>query len=384
MRNPQDWGQPCPHPVCTHSRRLPQGNGRALATSLTHSGTRRLLRCHPCETPVSETRAPVFVALRTSEATGMLARTRLLVRGALAGLSCGRGGTEEPGLAWRRRAASQADARNHHRRPPRPVTQGQREAMGPCSGRQQAQETDVAGESLPDSAAGRPGGGGSCAPALRLMRTALGGPRTLDTAPEVVAGTQARVAGLPAVFSTGFPGSLAALSAACPVVTTFARPGKRGRPRQPRGEPPPALRDGPWVPQPPHGTVRTRSPRGVVGPARLPPRGLRLSTAWVARVHVPVRQALAPLARKTSSLWQDRERRRQRVGFVQAFAKRASPHMRVPPPLAQHAQTRHGAIRPRGRQQTPARAAGLTDHVWTFRERLTVKFEPLNAQSMSG
>ena len=130
MRNPQDWGQPCPHPVCTHSRRLPQENGRALATSLTHSGTRRLLRCHPCETPVSETRAPVFVALRTSEATGMLARTRLLVRGALAGLSCGRGGTEEPGLAWRRRAASQADACNHHRRPPRPVTQGQREAMG--------------------------------------------------------------------------------------------------------------------------------------------------------------------------------------------------------------------------------------------------------------
>jgi len=26
----------------------------------------------------------------------------------------------------------------------------------------------------------------------------------------------------------------------------------------------------------------------------------------------------------------------------------------------------------------------MTDHVWTFRELLTVKFEPLNSQSISG
>jgi len=29
-------------------------------------------------------------------------------------------------------------------------------------------------------------------------------------------------------------------------------------------------------------------------------------------------------------------------------------------------------------------AAGLTDHVWTFRELLTAKFEPLHNQSGSG
>jgi hypothetical protein len=29
-------------------------------------------------------------------------------------------------------------------------------------------------------------------------------------------------------------------------------------------------------------------------------------------------------------------------------------------------------------------AAGLTDHVWTFRELLTAKFEPLRNQSSSG
>jgi hypothetical protein len=46
-------------------------------------------------------------------------------------------------------------------------------------------------------------------------------------------------------------------------------------------------------------------------------------------------------------------------------------------------RTRHGAIRPRWRARTPAMAAGLTDHVWTFRELLTVKFEPFESQSIS-
>ena len=32
----------------------------------------------------------------------------------------------------------------------------------------------------------------------------------------------------------------------------------------------------------------------------------------------------------------------------------------------------------------PGMAAGLTDHVWTFRELLTAKFEPVHNQSSSG
>src|SRR5262249_28586373 len=81
----------------------------------------------------------------------------------------------------------------------------------------------------------------SCAPEFRLMIAAIVGPRTLDTAQEVVAATKARVAGIPACFSDGFTCYLAALIAAFHVVTTFARTGKRGRPRQPRCEPHPDL-----------------------------------------------------------------------------------------------------------------------------------------------
>ena len=67
------------------------------------------------------------------------------------------------------------------------------------------------------------------------MIAAVVGPRTLDTAKEVVAVTKARVAGIPAFFSDGFTSYLAALIAAFHVVTTFVRTGTRGRPRKPSG-----------------------------------------------------------------------------------------------------------------------------------------------------
>jgi hypothetical protein len=97
-----------------------------------------------------------------------------------------------------------------------------------------------------------------------------------------------------------------------------------------------------------------------------------------------LRQALAPLTRKTASFCKDRERLRQRVVFCQAFYNVARPHMSVRQPLPLHVRTRHGAIRPRWQERTPALVAGLTDHVWTFRELLTAKFEPLDFQSISG
>ena len=106
-------------------------------------------------------------------------------------------------------------------------------------------------------------------------------------------------------------------------------------------------------------------------------------TALVERVHLPLRQAVAPWGRKTPSFCKDRERLRQRVVFLQAFSHVARPHMSLRQPLPLHERTRHGAICPRWRECPPALAAGLTDHVWTFRELLTAKFEPREFQSIS-
>jgi IS1 family transposase len=363
---------------------MQQGNVSAIATYLTQSGKRRVLRCHTCAPHFAETRETVFFDLRTSEEKVMMALKMLLVRVDLAGICFVLGVTEETVLAWLRRAAHQAEAINRHLLRALPVTQVQLDEMWNFIVRKHACETDAAGESLPDGEDGRQWVWVSFAPEFRLMIAAVVGPRTRDTAKEVVAVTKARVAGIPAFFSDGFTCYLAALIAAFHVVTTFARTGKRGRPRKPLSGPHPDLVYGQLVKQMKQGKRLTLSTRVVLGAERLTQLGHTISTALVERVNLTLRQALAPLARKTYSFCKDRERMRQRVVFFQAFYNVARPHMSLRQQLPLQERTGHGAIRPRWRKRTPAMAAGLTDHVWTFRELLTAKFEPLDSQSISG
>jgi len=384
MRKAQDWGQPCPNPDCSLDKSMHKGNVRAISPYRTHSGKRRILRCAPCTMCFSETRDTVFFDLRTSEEKGMMALKMLLVKVDVAGIRFVLGVTEETVLAWLARAAHTAQEIHVHVLRELPMTQGQLDEMWTFIERKHACETDTAGESVPDGEEGRQGVWISCAPECRLMIAAVVGPRTRDTATEVVAATKARVAGIPVCFSDGFTCSLATRIAAFHVVTTFASTGRRGRPRKPLCAPHPDLVYGQWVTQKQQGKLLTRSTRVVLGAERLPHLGFTSSTAVVERVHLPLRQALAPLARKTSSFCKDRERMRQRVVFFQAFSNAARPHMRVRQPLPLHERIRHGAMCPRWRERTPAMAAGVTDHVWTFRALLTATFEPLDSQSISG
>jgi len=384
MRKPKDWGQSCPNPECTYYRRRQQGNVSAIATYLTQSGKRRIFRCHTCATHFAETRETVFFDLRTPEEKVMMALKMLLVRVDLTGISFVLGVTEETVLVWLRRAAQQAEEINRHLLCALPVTQVQLDEMWNFIGRKHARETDETGESLPDGEDGRQWVWVSFAPEFRLMIAAIVGPRTLETAKEVVAVTKARVAGIPAFFSDGFTCYLAALIAAFHVVTTFAHTGKRGRPRKPLCQPHPALVYGQLVKQTHQGKLVTLSTRVVLGAERLTHLGYTISTALVERVNLTLRQALAPLARKTSSFCKDRECMRQRVVFFQAFYNVARPHMSLRQPLPLHERTRRGAICSRWQKCTPAMAAGLTDHIWTFHELLTAKFEPLDSQSISG
>ncbi len=96
--------------------------------------------------------------------------------------------------------------------------------------RQQACEVDTAGKCVPESTDGRQGSWVRFAPECRLLIAAVVGPRRLDTAQEVVALTQARVAGLPACFRDSCAGSVSARIAAVHVVTTWTRTGTRCAP----------------------------------------------------------------------------------------------------------------------------------------------------------
>src|SRR5262249_32335203 len=143
MRTSQEWGQPCPNPECAHYSRRQCGNVSAIATYLTQSGTRRIFRCHTCETRFSETRETLFFDLRTSEEQVMMALKMLLVRVDLAGMCCVLGVTEETVLAWLRRAAHPAEAINRPLLRNLPVTQVQLDEMWNFIARQHACETDA-------------------------------------------------------------------------------------------------------------------------------------------------------------------------------------------------------------------------------------------------
>ena len=120
------------------------------------------------------------------------------------------------------------------------------------------------------------------------------------------------------------------------------------------------------------------------GAKRLKTLGLAISTSLIERLNLTLRHALAPLGRKSWSFCKDRTQMRRRVVFFQAFYNFARPHMSLRMPLP--AQEPHDAelIQPKWCHRTPGMAAGLTDHVWTFRELLTAKFESIHNQSSSG
>jgi hypothetical protein len=64
---------------------------------------------------------------------------------------------------------------------------------------------------------------------------------------------------------------------------------------------------------------------------------------------------------------------RQRVILFQAFDSFARSHMSLRLPLPEQAPHAVGLIQPKWSPRTPGMAAGLTDHVWTFRALLTAK-----------
>ena len=136
----------------------------ASATFLTHSGTRRILRCHTCATHLAETRETVFFALRTAAAKVMMALKMLLGRVALAGSGVVLSVTEATVLAWLKRAAAQAEAITHQLRRDLPVTQVHLDERWNFVARPPARETDEPGASLPDGTRGGNGSGAALPP----------------------------------------------------------------------------------------------------------------------------------------------------------------------------------------------------------------------------
>jgi hypothetical protein len=383
MRKPTDWGQPCPNADCAHYRRMHRGNVSAISTYLTQSGKRRIFLCSKGKRPFSETRDTVFFDLKTPEEKVMMALKMLLVKVALSGIGFVLGVTEATVLEWLRRAAQKAEELNVHWLRELPVTQVQLEEMWHCIRRKHAPQAGPDGESSALREDGRQWGWISCAPECRLILAAFVGPRTFASALPLIQMTAAVGLGVPCFFSDGFSCYLAALVEVYHTLKTLPRTGKPGRPKHPGKEPHPDLVYGQVIKKKHKGRLQALVSRGRGGSQRLEALGLSISPRLLERLNLTLRHAVAPLVRKSGSFCKDRTQMRRRVILFQAFYNFARPQRSLRVPLPEQVPPASGLIRPKWRHRTPGMAAGLTDHVWTFRELLTAKFEPLHNQSSS-
>jgi transposase-like protein len=218
-----------------------RGNVSAISTYLTQSGKRRIFLCSKCKRPFSESRDTVFFDLKTPEEKIIMALKMLLVKVALSDIGFVLGVTEATVLEWLRRAAQKADEINAHLLRELPVTQVQLDEMWNFIKRTHAQQAGPDGESTAWSEDGRQWVWISFAPEFRLILAAFVGPRTFDSALQLMQMTAAGVWGVPCFLSDGFSGYLAAVIEVYHTLKTFPRTGKPGRPKHPMKEPHPAL-----------------------------------------------------------------------------------------------------------------------------------------------
>jgi IS1 family transposase len=110
--------------------------------------------------------------------------------------------------------------------------------------------------------------------------------------------------------------------------------------------------------------------------AVLAPHGWQINTAFVERINLTLRQHVAAVGRRVSTLCKGEDGLRQQVAVFHCYYNFCVPHASVRQPLPQPESTHRTGSAQQWRPCTPAMAAGLTDHVWTLREVLLFRVPP--------
>ena len=108
----------------------------------------------------------------------------------------------------------------------------------------------------------------------------------------------------------------------------------------------------------------------------LSPLGWQINTAFVERLNLSLRHHVAAIGRRVSTLCKGDEGLRQQLALYHTYYNFCLPHSSLRLPLAQPEATKGTGSARQWHLQTPAMAAGLTDHVWTLREVLLFRVPP--------
>jgi IS1 family transposase len=104
----------------------------------------------------------------------------------------------------------------------------------------------------------------------------------------------------------------------------------------------------------------------------LAPHGWHINTAFVERLNLSIRQHVAAVGRRVSTLCKGEDGLRQQLVVFQVYYNMCLPHASLRQPVPTNGAGSATLWRP----CTPAMAAGLTDHVWTLREVLLFRVPP--------
>jgi IS1 family transposase len=104
--------------------------------------------------------------------------------------------------------------------------------------------------------------------------------------------------------------------------------------------------------------------------------GWQITTAFVERINLNLRQHVAAVGRRVTTLCKSEDGLRQQLGLYHVYYNFCLPHASLRHPLLQPEPTHGTGSAKRWQPRTPAMAAGLTDHVWTLREVLLFRVPP--------
>jgi len=104
--------------------------------------------------------------------------------------------------------------------------------------------------------------------------------------------------------------------------------------------------------------------------------GWQINTSCVERLNLTIRQHVAAVGRRVSTLCKGEEGLDQQLALYHGYYNFCLPHGSMRQPLPQPVPTNGTGSATQWRPCTPAMAAGLTDHVWTLREVLLFRVPP--------
>ncbi len=104
--------------------------------------------------------------------------------------------------------------------------------------------------------------------------------------------------------------------------------------------------------------------------------GWQINTAFIERLNLSIRQHVAAVGRRVTTLCKGEDGLHQQLALYHMYDNFCLPHASLRVPLPQPLPTNGTGSAKQWRPQTPAMAAGLTDHVWTLREVLLFRVPP--------